>query len=368
MDSAPESFDVALIGAGPIGLELAVNLKAAGVSYVHLEAQQIGHTISWFPRQARFFSSPERIAICGVPLVTVDQSKASREEYLAYLISIVQQFELPVRCYERVTRVSKAGEHGYLLQTQTAAGSRQYHANKVIFAMGDMHGPRVLEHEGMGQVPGADLPHVSHYFTEPHPYFGQELLIVGGKNSAIEAALRCYRAGARVTLCHRHHEISSSIKYWLRPEIEWLIATGAIHYFPGYVPVEITPTYTELVGVNERLVPELNSDRRQRIAANFVLLLIGYVMDCTLLAELGVTLSGPGKMPQTNPATMETNLPQVYVAGTAAAGTQLNFRLFIENCHAHVVRILRHLTGSDPRHLNSLGYARLHEHPLPAES
>ncbi len=370
-DVKSHNIDVVLIGAGPIGLEMAVALKEAGVDYVHLEAKQVGHTISWFPRQARFFSSPERIAICGVPLMTVDQSKATREEYLAYLLGIVKQFELPIQTYERVTQLLHEpcdGETRFQVTTECAAGTAHYRARRVILAMGDMHAPRPLRHAGLDPVPGASLPHVSAYFDEPHPYSGQDLLIVGGKNSAIEAAIRCYRAGARVALCHRRPALSSSIKYWLKPEIEWLIDSGEIQCYPNSVPVRITPTHADLAPVGDDCEPRLDQDSWQRVKADFVLLLIGYVMDPTLLRQAGVELFGPGLTPRLNPETMETNVPGLYVAGTAAAGTQLSFKLFIENCHAHVVRVLRHLVGQDPSHVNGLAYARLAEHPLPAES
>lgn len=364
--------DVALVGAGPIGLELAVGLKQAGIDYVHLEAKQVGHTISWFPRQARFFSSPERIAICGVPLMTVDQSKATREEYLAYLLGIVKQFELAIQTYERVERIeaqtTPSGEREFMLETTRAAGPARYRARRVVLAMGDMHFARPLQHPGMIEVPGVDLPHVSHYFDEPHPYAGRELLIVGGKNSAIEAAIRCHRAGARVTLCQRSPELSASIKYWLKPEMEWLISNGDIRFFPAHVPVRIHPTSVQLAPVKRDLTPSFEVDSWRSIPADFVLLLIGYMMDSRLLEQAGVELWGPGKTPRLSPETMESNVPGLYVAGTAAAGTQLSFKLFIENCHAHVVRILRHLAGQDPRHVNALAYARLHENPIPAES
>ena len=360
--------DVVLIGAGPIGLEIAVALKHAGIDYIHLEARQLGHTISWFPRQAHFFSSPERIAICGVPLITVDQSKATREEYLAYLLGIVQQFGLSIRSYERVTRLSVQENGRFFLETERAAGSRSYSAAKVIVAIGDMHGPRPLTHDGVATVPGCDLSHVSSYFVEPHPFSGQDLMIVGGKNSAVEAAIRCYRAGARVTLCHRQPELASSVKYWLKPEIEWLIKAGHVRQLSSRVPVEITPTTVRVAPVDLNLRPDSDRDHRESIPADFVLLLIGYEMDPSLLKQAGVELYGPGRTPRFNPQTMQTNTPGLYVAGTAAAGTQLGFKLFIENCHAHVVRILRDLTGQDPVHLNPLGFSLLDYHPMPAES
>ena len=363
--------DVILVGAGPIGLEMAVALKQAGVDYVHLEAKQVGHTISWFPRQARFFSSPERIAICGVPCRTVDQSKATREEYLEYLLGIVQQFDLPIQTYERVASIRRetgGGTHPFHVATQTAHGSCDYRAQRVILTIGDMHGPRDLSYPELPEVPGRDLPHVSHYFDEPHPYFGQDLLIVGGRNSAVEAAIRCHRAGARVALSYRRSELDSSIKYWLKPEIEWLIKMNEIQFYPNTAPVRITSSEVSLAPVDNDQKLDLESTHWQQAKADFVLLLIGYQMDSSLLSDVGVHLRGTNLAPEVDPETMETNVPGLYIAGTAAAGTQIRFKLFIENCHAHVVRILRHISGQDPKFINSLAYRRLHENPLIAES
>jgi len=341
-----EQTDVILIGAGPIGLEMAANLKAQQVDYMHLEAQHVGYTISWFPKGVRFFSSPERIAICGVPLVTADQSKASREEYLAYLRGIVELFDLPIRTYERVTDIHRdeAGD-GFIVTSSKQA----YRAKHVITTIGDMHRPRMLG------VEGEELPHVEHYFDEPHKYFRQKLLIVGGKNSAVEAAIRCHNAGAEVTISYRNEEFNGqSVKYWLKPEIDWLIKTSAIRFIPKSQVTHIAPTHTTLQ----------TSQGEQTVEADFVLLLVGYEMDTSLLEAAGVELHGANRAPRLDSETMQANVPGLFVAGTAAAGTQQRFRLFIENCHSHVVRIMRAITGEDPRHVSELAWTRLHEQPL----
>lgn len=366
-----EHTDVILVGAGPIGLEMAVALKEAGIDYIHLEARQIGYTISWFPRQARFFSSPERIAICGVPLLTVDQSKATREEYLTYLLGVAQLFGLNVRTYGRVTRVERDGGSGdsvFTVYTRRADGEHSYRAPRLILAIGDMHRPRRLQHPTLGEVPGERLPHVSHYFDEPHPYVGQKLLIVGGRNSAVEAAIRCHRAGAHVALSYRRAALDASVKYWLKPEIEWLIRSQAVTFHPETLPVEITPTQVVLARAGDGRLAADFADHSTAVAADFVLLLIGYEMDSALLEMADVKLEGPSRRPVINAETNETNTPGLYVIGTAVAGTQLRFKLFIENCHSHVVRVLRHLTGRDPGHVNPLAYSRLHEDPLAAET
>src|SRR5829696_3386602 len=195
------SADVAVIGAGPIGIELAVALKRGGVDYVHFDAKQIGYTISWFAPQTKFFSSNERIAIAGVPLDTPDQNKATREQYLSYLRSIVRQFDLDVRTYEPVTAIDRAAGEFVLTTAPRGGGRRTYRVNKLVLATGGTDHPRRLN------VPGEDLPHVSAYFQDPHEYFGKELLVIGGKNSAVEAALRCHHAGARVSMSYRRDQL-----------------------------------------------------------------------------------------------------------------------------------------------------------------
>ncbi len=347
--------DTALIGAGPIGLELAVNLKAAGVDYLHLDAQQVGHTVTWYPKGVQFFSSPQRIAIAGVPLVTPDQSKATREQYLAYLRGIVEQFGLDIQTFQRVESLQRDGEH-FMLTTRSTrqpnAQSKTIKAKRVVLAVGDMHAPRKLG------IAGEDLPHVSHYFDEPHQYFHQRLLIVGGRNSAVEAAIRCQRAGADVTLSYRRGAFDDkSVKYWIKPEIDWLIKTGAIKFHPRTLPTRITPDHVELSFVEGEGSPIT-------VPADFVLLLTGYVMDTSLLEQAGVELHGENRAPRLDHATMSTNVPGLYVVGTAAAGTQVRFKLFIENAHSHVVKVVRDLTGQDPPHVNPLAWERLHEDPL----
>lgn len=333
---------VILVGAGPIGLEMAVALKEAGVEYLHFDAGQIGETVTRYPRQVRFFSSPERIAIAGVPLVTTDQSKASREEYLAYLRGVVEQFDLPVRTYERVTSIAKEGDE-FRVATSSRRGDEVFLARHVILAVGDMARPRLL------QIPGEDLPHVSHYFEDPHPFFRRNVLIVGGRNSAVETAIRCHRAGAQVTLSYRQERFNTaSIKYWLLPEIESFIRQGHIRFLPRTVPVSITQADVELY--------ELDTDGTVRVEADFVLLLVGYEADPTLFRMAGVQLEGDNGGPVHHPDTMETNVPGLYVAGTAAAGTQVHFRLFIENAHVHVDRIIASITGTQVRERVTRGF------------
>jgi len=328
--------EVAIIGAGPIGLELAVALKQAGVTNLHFETGQIGQTVSRYPKMTRFFSSPDRIAICGIPLQTADQSKATREDYLAYLRGVVTHFDLDVHTFERVTKIDKNGD-GFALETKQFEKTNFYQVRQVVLAVGDMAFERLLH------IPGENLAHVSHRFDEPHIYFRKRLLIVGGKNSAVEAAIRCHHAGAHVSISYRRDPFDPNrIKYWLLPEIEALIKTGKINYYPNTIPNAITTNQVTLNSICDQIGNPI------KVEADFVLLLTGYVMDDTLFNMIGVQLDGENQSPVFNPQTMETNISGVFVTGTAVAGTQVTFRLFIENCHRHVPRIVAAITGNPP--------------------
>ena len=363
--------DVLIVGAGPIGIELAVALRRAGVPYVHLEAEQIGATIAWYAPQTRFFSSPERIAIAGVPLQTLDQSKATREEYLTYLRAVVLQFDLEIHSYERVTALARLPDGGFAVTSAQAGGERRWRAENVVLAIGDMHRPRRLG------LPGEDLPHVSHYFADPHRYFRRRVLVVGGKNSAVEAAIRCYRVGAEVTVAYRGADFNPErVKFWLLPEIRSLVRDGRVGFLPRTLPREIRPGRVVLERLADWITPshpqplshppggrgasppargdslaggEPGAGEVVEVAADFVLLLTGYEQDPDLFTQTGVTLDGEGRRPRFDPATMETDVPGLFVAGTATAGTQLaGVKEFIETSHVHVDRIVAAVTGSQP--------------------
>lgn len=337
------THDVIIVGAGPIGLECAVRLQQAGRSVLIIDKGAVGQTISWFPRQMHFFSSNDRIAIADVPIQTLDQQKATREEYLAYLRQVVTIHKLNVRTFETVTAIDRQGS-GFAVTSSTAAGEQFYQADKVILAIGDMHGPRNLG------IPGEDQPHVSHYFDEPHRFFGRRLLIVGGKNSAVEAALRCHHAGAQVTLSYRRGEFNTnSVKYWLLPEMKSRIKRGEITAHMETEPVAIGQNTVTLAPVGDGATIEVPADD--------VLLLTGYVADNTLFKQAGVPLEEPDNMPAYDPDTMESPVPGLYVAGTATAGTQRSYTVFIENCHVHADRIVAHLTG-DATPSNGHGFER----------
>lgn len=332
-----QASEVIIIGAGPIGIELAVALKQAGVNYLHLEAKQIGYSISWWPRNTNFFSTSERIAISGVPIQNLHQNRTTGEEYLAYLRGIIEQFDLQINTYETVVDLQPQAD-GFSLQTQSLTGERRYRCRQVVLAKGDMDRPNCLN------IPGETLPHVSHYFDDPHTYFRRRLLIVGGKNSAVEAALRCWRAGAEVAMSYRQAAFSDRVKNHILPDVNAQIENGSIRFYPETTPIEITPQHVLLKSVtNEAAAPIVHE-------TDFVLLATGFVADMGLLEMAGVTLQGESRIPTYNPETMETDVKGLYLAGTVAAGErQKRYRLFIENSHDHVRKIVTHLTGTSPR-------------------
>jgi len=304
--------DTAIIGAGPIGIELACALKRAGIDAIHFDKGAIGQTMYWWPPQTQWFSSNERIAIAGVPLLTTDQRKATREEYLAYLRTVVRTFDLKIHTHEKVVDITGA-EGDFTLHTRRNDQPFAYRAKRIVLAVG------------------------SHVLEEPHKFIQRKLLIVGGKNSAAEAALRCWHAGVEVTLSYRGDAFDKRhVKVWLLPELLGRISRGEIACHYQTEPIEIRPTSIVLRDLTDQSTREVDAD--------FVLLATGFVADMTLFESLGITLTGESRAPEHDTDTMLTNVPGVYVAGTATAGTQNSYHVFLENCHVHVDRIVAHLT------------------------
>lgn len=337
---------VAIIGGGPIGIETAIALGRLGVDYILFEAKQIGEAISRWPPNTHFFSTPEHVALAGVPVHNLDQRSISGEEYLAYLRMLVEYFDVNLHNYEPVSGVERAGD-GFTIYTQKGGRERIYRARYIVFATGGMAGPRLLG------IPGEDLPHVSHYFEGPHKYFRTRVLIVGGRNSAVEAALRCWRAGAEVILSYRRRDFEwDRIKPHLSGDLRDRIQKGEIRFHPATVPVEITQDHVLLASVEDGVTP---NGHVQSVRPDFVLLSTGFVADQSLLRAAGIELVGPSEVPVFDEETMETNVPGVYVAGTAAGGTQnQKFTYFISTTHDHVARIVRAITGHTPERLGSV--------------
>jgi thioredoxin reductase (NADPH) len=326
-----QQVTTAIIGAGPLGLELAAALRKIGISFVLFDKGQVAQMIADFPPQTRFFSSAEKIGIAGIPIQTKDQQKCSREEYLAYLRSVAMHYDIKINSYEEVTKLSCGTDVNfpYHIETVSQSSKYQYACRYLIIASGGTSMPRLL------RVKGEDLPHVSTKMGDPHTYFQKKVLIVGAKNSAVESALRCFHAGACVALVIRKEELDpQEVKYWLLPELSGCIAKGDIVYYPACKVVEITPDNVFLQARGEAV--------SFAVKADFVIKAIGFEADMGLFDQLGLPLlKGDQKRPIYNIDTMETPLPGVFVLGTIVGGTQKKYRVFIENCHEHVDKIVR---------------------------
>ena len=323
--------DLIIIGAGPIGIALAIGARQARLSMRHFDKGQLGQTITQFPRQMQFFSSNDRISLSGVPIQTADQGKCSREEYLAYLRMLVVQFGLKLETFSTVTAVNKV-DGGYTVRVVHQGKIEIVSARRIVFVTGGTAKVRTLE------VDGVEMDHVAHHFSDPHRYFQKNVMIIGGKNSAIEAALKCHHSFASVSICYRQKAFSSaSIKYWLLPEITGLIKEGKIKVYYESIVHKIMADAIVLKHIDNGEVDTVPVDQ--------VLVQIGFDADMSLLEQAGITMSGDGMTPTYCADTMETNMPYLYVAGTAIAGTQNSYQVFLENCHIHVTKILAHITG-----------------------
>lgn len=327
MENDPQ---IAIIGAGPIGLELAIALKQMEIPYLHFDKGQVAQMIYNFPPQTSFFSSSERISLAGIPIQTTNQQKCSREAYLAYLRSLALSFDLKVNSYEEITDIVKTAE-GFDLTTSSAKGQQKYHCRYLVLATGGTSHPNLLH------VPGENLPHVSVKMDDPHKYFKKKVVVIGGKNSTAETSLRCSHAGAEVTIVSRSKQFDTdAIKSWLLPELSARIEKGQIKcFFQSHVQ-EIFP--------NEVLVKSLDNNPI-KIPTDFVIKTIGFKCDTTLLSKCGADFNRETDQPFFNEETMEASVPGLFVIGTLTAGTQnKRYRIFIENTHIHVEKVVHTLS------------------------
>jgi thioredoxin reductase (NADPH) len=315
--------DVLVVGAGPSGLAAAIAAKQNGLDYVIVEKGVLVNSIFQFPVHMVFFTTPELLEIGGLPLVT-PYEKPTRIEALRYYRRVVDTYALQISFHETVTAIERASDGVFIVETVTARGVRRAReARAVVMAIG------YYDHPNRLNVPGEDLPHVSHYYREAHPYYRHRVVIVGGKNSAAEAALELFRAGAHVTMVHRRPALAESIKYWVKPDIENRIKEGSIQARFETRVIEITPTSV----IVER------HGTRDEIAAEAVFLLTGYHPDVDLLRRAGVRCDEQTFAPHYNPETHETNVPNLFVAGGAVAGRHTG-TIFIENGRFHGEKII----------------------------
>ncbi len=312
MPALPHQPDL-IVGAGPIGLACAISARRRGLDPLVIDAGAIADSIVRYPIGMVFFTTPERLEIGGHPLVTAG-AKATREEALKYYRGVARAEGIRVRTYTRLLGAAREG-HGLRCRLGTRLGEEAMTCDRLVLATGYFDHPNLLG------VPGEDLPHVSHWFDEPHRCAGLDVVIVGGKNSAIETALLAFRAGARVTLVYRRPELKPSVKYWLRPDFENRVKAEEIEARLG----------AEVTGITPREVAIRTAEgREERLPADRVYLLTGYHPDFELFRALGIAMEPETMRPTLDPATLESNVPGVYLAGSAASGRNIS-EVFIEN-------------------------------------
>ncbi len=316
---ADSHYDLLILGAGPIGLACGIEAKKAGLNYLILEKGALCNSIYNYPVNMTFFSTSERLELAGIPFMSAG-AKPTRTEALEYYRRIYFLFDLKVNLYEEVKTLKKEED---IFHIHTSKGV--YKSRKIILATGFYDLPNLMH------VPGEELPNVLHYYKEPWPFVGQKVLVVGGANSAVDAALECWRKGAQVSMALLGDEVDENVKYWVRPDIMNRIKEGSIQAIKNSKVVEILPTEVRLTTPEGEI----------RLPNDWVLALTGYRPNFSLLDQLGVTLSLDEKrQPCYDQTNQESNVPGVYLAGVVCGG--LNTReFFIENSISHAAAIVQ---------------------------
>ncbi|WP_396590486.1 YpdA family putative bacillithiol disulfide reductase [Allomuricauda sp. R78024] len=314
-----QDFDVIIIGGGPIGIACGLEAKKQGVSFLIIEKGPIVNSLFNYPINMQFFSSSEKLEIDDIPFIS-KEAKPKRNEALEYYRRIVTSNQLNIHLFEKVMEVKK-NNNSFSITTN----KNQYTAKNIVVATGFYDLPNNLN------VPGEDLPKVSHYYKDPHFYASQKLAVVGASNSAIDAALECYRKGAEVSLIIRGPEVGQRVKYWVRPDIINRINEGSIKAYYNASVEEIT--------LAEILVK--TPDGTVTLKNDFVLALTGYMPNFEFLEKLGIELSQDEKrLPNYNPDTMESNIGGLYLAGVICGGMETH-KWFIENSRIHAPIIMK---------------------------
>jgi bacillithiol disulfide reductase len=320
-------YDVICIGAGPTGLATAIEAKRAGMRALVIDKGCLCNSIFHYPVNMVFFTTPELLEIGDLPLVSPNE-KPTRVEALKYYRKAAEHYELELRLFEMVLRVEGSDGNFAVLTKAENGTSGKYQGRKIVVATGYYDLPNRLN------VPGEDLPHVSHYYTEPHAFWKESVVVVGGKNSAAEAALDLYRNGANVTLVHRDAHLGQSIKYWVKPDIENRIKAGQIQALFETQVKEITP--------QEVIVSSAAGEKR--LPAKQVFALTGYHPDFSFIRSLGVHLDPVTCKPSLDPHTLESNVPGIHLAGVVIGGRHTG-EIFIENGRFHGKQIIQALAS-----------------------
>lgn len=315
-------YDIIIIGAGPIGMACAIEAQKANLSYLIIEKGALVNSLFNYPVFMTFFSTSQKLEIGGVPFVTISP-KPNRNEAVEYYRRVAEKFNLNINLFERVNKVDKGEDKIFKINTSKA----DYTAKNVIVATGFYDVPLLLD------VPGEDLPKVTHYYKDPHLYAFQNVVVVGANNSGVDAALETYRKGAKVTVIIRGNELGPHVKYWVRPDIENRIKEG-----------EITALFnSELLEIRENEVDIKTPEGIKTISNDFVIAMTGYQPDFSMLRKFGIDLP-ESLCPAYNEDTMETNVKGLYLAGVVCGGMDTH-KLFIENSRVHAEMILKNIVG-----------------------
>lgn len=318
-------YDVVIIGAGPIGLACGIAAQKAGLNYVVLEKGALVNSLFNYPLFMTFFSTADRLEIGDVPFMSMTP-KPGRQEAIEYYRQVKRKFDLNVHLYEPVTAIKEVAKNLFHITT----GKGNYETAKVIIATGFYDIPIYMN------VPGEELPKVSHYYKEPHNYAFQKVLIVGANNSAVDAALETWRKGAEVTMVIRQEAIGPRVKYWVKPDVENRIAEGSIKVYFNSSVKAITASTVEIE----------TPDGIVSVANDFVLAMTGYRPNFEMLRSFGVSLSDNDRLhPAYNEETMETNVSGMYLAGVVCGGMDTH-KWFIENSRVHADKIISHIISS----------------------
>ncbi|MBV6880645.1 YpdA family putative bacillithiol disulfide reductase [Epilithonimonas ginsengisoli] len=313
-------YDVLIVGGGPIGLASALEAKKNNLKYIIIEKGTVANSLYNYPLYMTFFSTADRLEIDEIPFITT-KPKPGRQDALEYYQGIARQKELNIRPYEKVLNIEKST----FFQVETS--KQIYFAKNVIIATGFYDIPNMMD------IPGEELPKVKHYYTEPYPYAFQNVVVIGSSNSSVDAALEIYRKGGNVTMIVRKNEISPSVKYWVKPDIENRIKEGSIKAFFG----------AELLEVKENsVIFKTETGETKEIENDFVLAMTGYLPDFNFLQNIGIDLQNECLNPNYNPETMESNIEGIYLAGVVCGGKDTHL-WFIENSRIHAKLIIKNI-------------------------
>ncbi|MDT3424630.1 thioredoxin reductase (NADPH) [Paenibacillus forsythiae] len=319
--------DVVIIGAGPCGLSAAIECRRLGLSAIIVEKNFIVHSIYLYPTHMQFFSTPELLEIGDVPFTTPNE-KPFRHEALVYYRKAAELHGLEIAAYEEATGIERLEDGTFRVNTVNRRGERQArHAASVVISTGYFDQPNWIG------IPGEELPKVTHYFGEAHPYTGMKVAIIGGSNSAVDAALELVRTGAEVDMIYRGNSISGNIKPWVRPIFESMVQKEKIRLHLSSRVTEIKPDAVVVSSGSEEEAYTLDND--------FVLAMTGFRPDRRLMSSIGVLMDDDMDKPVFDPTTMETNIPGIYVAGVIASGRNAN-EIFIETGRRHGALIAAH--------------------------